>query len=201
MIRIYKVCLLNKNWIHFLLLSTNPAFLFLFHQWCVHSFFSCKGWCLCDFLLPLIHLPFLIKCSLCWKIKVDRFLWFSFLLPVARSKGQLMYGIICLLFPSWSMKNQRANLYSCATRNIIMEIYLTWSNVRQVISKGSVPHCYKKSTRNFYVPRISALFCICNTWKCLGFQLVPFFLLSLLIKEKKAVWWKCKCFYNLHILA
>lgn len=111
-------------------------------------FFSCKGWCLCDFLLPLIHLPFLIKCSLCWKIKLNRFLWFSFPLPVARSKGQLMYRIICLLFPSWSMKNQRANLYSCATRNI-MEIYLTWSNVRQVISKGSVPHCYKKSTRNF----------------------------------------------------
>lgn len=79
---------------------------------CSQSVFSLKDWCLCDFPLPLPHLPFLIECTLCWKIRLNRLLGFPFRSPAAKGKGQLMYRIIFLLFPIWSMKNERADLYS-----------------------------------------------------------------------------------------
>lgn len=80
---------------------------------CSQSVFLLKAWCLCLFFpLPLPYLPFLIEYTLRWKIKLNRLLGFPFLSPAAKEKEQLMYRIICLLFPFWSMKNERANLYS-----------------------------------------------------------------------------------------
>lgn len=105
--------------------------------------------------------------------KTSVFWGYLFHHQLLRGKGKLLYRIICLLFSFWSLKNDRADLYSC-----VLKRYGWWKyNLCGTVSvEWFHRHCspsplYQGANGELYVPIPLALFCVCKTWKCL-FSLV-----------------------------